>query len=64
MKIDIKKLDMVLAKRCMSMSDLKTDVSPQTLKRARRNEDLLPKTVGRIARAAGVDVSEIVMEVQ
>lgn len=64
MKIDTKKLDMVLAKRCMSMSDLKTDVSPQTLKRVRRGEEMLPKTVGKIARAAGVDVSEIVKEVQ
>ena len=64
MKIDTTKLDMILARRCMSMSDLKPAVSPQTLKRVRRGEDLLPKTVGKIARAAGTDVSEIVKEVQ
>ena len=63
MRIDAKKLDMVLARRCMSMSDLKTDVSPTTLKRVRRGEDVLTKTVGKIARAAGVDVSEIIKEV-
>ena len=63
MKIDTIKLDVVLAKRCMSMSDLKSAVSPQTLKRVRRGEDLLPKTVGKIARAVDVDVSEIVAEV-
>ena len=48
MKIDTMKLDMVLAKQCMSMSDLKPAVSPQTLKRVRRGEELLPKTVGKI----------------
>lgn len=63
MKISVKRLDLILAKNCMSMSDLKPDVSPQTLKRVRRGEELLPKTVGKIARAIGVDVSEIVEEV-
>ena len=64
MKIDTMKLDMELAKQCMSMSDLKPAVSPQTLKRVRRGEDLLPKTVGKIARAVNVDVHDIVMGVQ
>lgn len=64
MKIDAMKLDMALAKQCMSMSDLKPAVSPQTLKRVRRGEDLLPKTVGKIARAVDVDVHDIVLGVQ
>lgn len=64
MKIDTAKLDMALARQCMSMSDLKPAVSPQTLKRVRRGEDLLPKTVGKIARAVNADVHDIVMGVQ
>lgn len=63
MKISTKRLDLMLAKKCLVMSDLKTAVSPQTLKRVRKGEDLLPKTVGKIARAIGVDVSEIIEEV-
>ena len=63
MKISTKRLDLILAKKCLVMSDLKTAVSPQTLKRVRKGEDLLPKTVGKIARAIGVDVSEIIEEV-
>lgn len=63
MKINTKRLDLFLAKNCMAMSDLKTAVSPQTLKRVRKGEDLLPKTVGKIAVAIGVDVTEIIEEV-
>ena len=31
MKIDIKALNVLLARRCMSLSDLRSGVSPQTL---------------------------------
>ena len=63
MKISTKRLDLMLAKKCLVMSELKTAVSPQTLKRVRKGEELLPKTVGKIARAIGVDVLEIIEEV-
>ena len=60
MKIDVKKLDLALARQCKSTIDLHNGTSPQTLKRIRRGEEVKPKTVGRIARALGVDVEEII----
>ena len=60
MKIDANKLDLALAQRCMNLSDLRAGSSSQTLKRIRRGEEVKPATAGRIARALGVDVSEII----
>lgn len=62
MKIDNKKLDLLLAQRCMNLRDLRQGTSPQTLTRIRRGESVLPATVGRIAKALGVDVTEILEE--
>lgn len=62
MKIDNQKLDLLLAKRCMNLRDLRTGTSPQTLTRIRRGEDVLPATLGRIAKALGVDPVEILKE--
>ena len=59
MKIDNKKLELLLARECKSLSDLRDGTSPQTLIRIRRGEDVKPKTAGRIAKALGVDVADI-----
>lgn len=63
MRIDLNKLDVVLARECKTMSYLRDGVSPQTLKRIRRGEEVRPCTLGKIARALGVDVTEIMEEV-
>ena len=44
MKIDTKKLDLLLARRCMSLRDLRESASSQTLTRIRRGENVNPKT--------------------
>ena len=62
MKIDNHKLDLLLAKRCMNLRDLRVGTSPQTLTRIRRGEDVLPATLGRIAKALGVDPAELIAE--
>lgn len=59
MKIDTKKLDMMLARRCMALANLRSGTSPQTLARIRRGEDVLPRTVGRISVALNCDPSDI-----
>ena len=61
-KIDNQKLDLALARRCLNMRDLRREknVSQQTLTRIRHGEEVLPKTVGCIAMALGVDPEEIV----
>lgn len=63
MKIDNRKLNLLLAERCMNLRDLRAGTSPQTLTRIRRGEDVLPATAGRIARALNVNVVEILEEV-
>ena len=60
MKIDTMKLDLQLARRCMSLGDLRESTSPQTLTRIRRGEDVKLKTLGRIAQALDVDPAEII----
>lgn len=62
MKVDNTKLDRVLAQRCMNLRDLREGTSPHTLSRIRRGEDVLPATLGRIAKALNVDVIEIMKE--
>ena len=63
MKIDTRKLDIILAQQCKTMSDLRTNTSPQTLKKVRRGDDVRPKTAGLIANTLGVPVTAIIEEV-
>ena len=59
MKIDRRKLDFVLAEQCKSISDLRTPLSSVTISRIRRGEDVMPKTAGRLAKALGVNVADL-----
>ena len=63
MKINPQKLDLLLARRCMNKADLRKGTSPQTLKRISKGEELLPRTVGNIARQLGVDPIDLIEEV-
>lgn len=62
MKVDSAKLDLALARQCKSESDLRNGTSPTTLIRVRQGKELKPRTVGRIAKALGIDVTEILKE--
>lgn len=62
MKIDAGKLNIALARNCKSMRDLRSAVSPHTLYRISQGEAVTPRTLGKIARALGVDVTEIMEE--
>jgi len=63
LKIDNRKLDLVLARQRKSLRELRTEgVSPQTLTRIRRGEDVKPKTAGGLAAALGVDVLDIIQQ--
>ena len=53
MRIDPKKVELHLARKCMSEADLRDGTSPQTLLRIRRGMEVKPKTAGRIAREIG-----------
>ncbi len=60
MRIDPQKLDLCLARRCMSEAELRKGTSPQTLQKIRRGLDVKPKTVGIIANTLQVDVTDII----
>jgi transcriptional regulator with XRE-family HTH domain len=63
MRIDSNKLDLAMARACVSIAELrdKSGVSDVTLARIRRGaQEPRPSTVGRLARALGVDVRDIV----
>ena len=63
MKIDNHKLNLLLAERCMSITELRCKgLSPQTLTRIRRGEAVKPKTAGKLAVGLGVPVVEIIQK--
>lgn len=60
MKIDVRKLNIELARNCKKLSDLRCDgLSPQTLTRVKNGAEVKPVTLGKIAKALGVDPVEI-----
>lgn len=60
MRIDRKKYELAKARACKGTKDLiDAGVPSGTLSRATRVE-LRPETVGKIAKALGVDVTEII----
>lgn len=60
MKLDKKKFEIAQARTCKCTNDvLNSGISKGTLSRAMNGEDLKPDTIGRIAKALGVDVTEI-----
>lgn len=62
MKIERYKLELAMARACMNSEDLQraTEMPRPTLNNAIVGRGISPKTAGRIARALGVDVAEIV----
>lgn len=62
MRIDPKKMELYLARKCMSEADLRAGTSPQTLLRIRRGMEVKPKTVGRIAKALDCDPTDIIQD--
>ena len=66
MKLSKEKIQIHLAQMQMGTVDfLRTaSISSNTLTRAARGKDVTPKTAGKIARALGVDVTELMEEVK
>lgn len=62
MKASKKKLDLAMASACMNPKaiSLKAGISYPAFQRARNQENVKPATLGRIAKALGVDVLEII----
>ena len=60
MRIEPTKLNIILARKSMSLTDLRQTVSADTLRRVTKGEEIRTKTTGRIAAALGVDVLDII----
>ena len=65
MKVSKTKLDIALARKCWNQRDLRDNaiISCQTVLNINNGKSVLPATVGKIAAALGVDVTEIIEEV-
>lgn len=62
MRINQSKLELVLARRCKSLHDLRGSLAARTLVKIRNGEDLRPKTVGRLAQLLDCDPAGIIKE--
>lgn len=63
MKIDTKKLDIAIARACLTVDELskQSKVNIVTLTRVRRGlQEPMPKTVEKLAKALKVDAAELV----
>lgn len=65
MKINRNKFELARAKTCKGLKELeKTGISRGTLCTAISGKNMRPETIGRIARALGVDVTEIIEDIE
>lgn len=64
MKVNRKKLELALARACMSTGDLvkKSAMPRPTVNNVITGRDVRPATIGKIARALDVDVTDILEE--
>ena len=63
MKLDRHKFEIARARACMGQADFeKAGVPKGTLCRAMGGNGCKPETIGRIAKALGVDVTEIIKD--
>lgn len=62
MKISKIKLELILARKCMTITSLRPGISPQTLAKLNRELEIRPEVVGRIAKALNVDPADIIQE--
>ena len=64
MVADKSKLQLAMARACMNPQDLAkaAGMPPQTLNGVLRERSARPGTIGRIAKALGIDVAEIIKE--
>lgn len=63
MKIDRKKFELARARSCKGQKELEAAGIPRgTLSSVMTGKSMRPETVGRIARALGIDVTEILAD--
>lgn len=65
MKTDRKKLELAMARACMGTSDLQiaTGIPRPTINNVISGRSVRPSTLGRVAKALGVDVVELIKDI-
>ena len=62
MRISKNKLDLVLARRCMALTDLRPHLAPNTLVKIKNGDELRTKSVGRLAQLLECDPADIIQD--
>lgn len=66
MKLNVTRYKILLAERCLTVKELakQSGVTTMTLNKLKNGKCALPSTIGKIARALNVPVSELIKEEQ
>lgn len=62
MKADRKKIEIIMARTGKRRKDLEVNIAPSTMQNIIKEKEVLPDTIGRLARELGVDITEILEE--
>ena len=62
MKADRRKIEIIMARTGKRRKDLVINIAPSTVQNIIREKEVLPDTIGKLARELGVDITEILKE--
>ena len=62
MRADRKKIELIMARTGKRKKDLGVNIPPSTVQNIIKEKEVLPDTIGRLARELGVDITEILKE--
>ncbi|MBE7004701.1 MAG: hypothetical protein E7425_10580 [Ruminococcaceae bacterium] len=62
MRVSKNKLEVALARQCKNLHELRGELSPQTLTKINRGDELQAKTVGRLAQLLQCDPADLIEE--
>lgn len=64
MKTDLKKMELAMARACMNIPDIAkaSGIPVQTINNLRKRNSVRPATLGKIAKALGVDPADLIKE--
>lgn len=62
MRADRKKIELIMARTGKRRKDLGVNIAPSTVQNIIKEKEVLPDTIGRLARELGVDITEILKE--
>lgn len=62
MKADRRKVEVVMARKCISLTDLQeaTQMPKSTIMKVLKGKNVLPATLGKVAAGLKVDVTDII----